>query len=69
MGKSLRLFPGPVILFKLSGRLIGKSSEIDRLLGSLTVNISHTCDLLDWKPKFNLDHNLKKTVNWYLKNL
>jgi len=69
MGKSLRLFPVPEILLKLSARLIGKSSEIDRLLGSLTVNISHTCDVLDWKPKFSLDHNLKKTVNWYLKNL
>ena len=69
MGKSLKLFPIPVFIFKLLGRLIGKSKEIDRLFGSLTINISHTCDLLDWKPKFSLDYNLKKTVNWYLKNL
>ena len=69
MGKSLRLFPMPIILLKLLGHLIGKSTEIDRLFGSLTINILHTYELLDWKPKFSLDDNLKKTVDWYLKNL
>lgn len=69
MGKSLRLFPIPLILFKPLGHLIGKSSEVNRLFSSLTINISHTCNQLNWKPKFSLDYGLKKTVNWYLKNL
>ena len=69
LGKSLKLFPIPVFILKLLGRLIRKSSEVDRLLGSLRVNISHTRKVLGWKPIFSLDDSLKKTVNWYLKNL
>jgi nucleoside-diphosphate-sugar epimerase len=69
MNKSERLFFLPLIIFKLLGTLMGKSSEVDRLLGSLTIDISHTCNVLGWKPIVNLEEGLKKTVNWYLKNL
>ena len=63
------LFFLPLIIFKLLGTLMGKSSEVDRLLGSLTIDISHTRNVLGWKPIVNLEEGLKKTVNWYLKNL
>lgn len=69
MNKPVKLIPMPLFIFKLFGRLTGKSSTIDRLLGSLTVDISHTREVLNWKPKFSLDDGIKKTVSWYLKNL
>jgi nucleoside-diphosphate-sugar epimerase len=69
MNKYERLFSLPLIIFKLLGILTKKSSEVDRLLSSLTIDISHTRNVLGWKTIVNLEEGLKKTVNWYLKNL
>ena len=69
MNKPERLFPLPLFMFKLLGNLLRKSSEINRLLGSLIVDTSHTRRVLGWKPKFSLENSLEKTVYWYLKNL
>jgi UDP-glucose 4-epimerase len=69
MNKPERLFPLPLFIFKLLGYLLRKSPEIDRLLGSLIVDTSHTRKVLGWKPVVNIEEGLKKTVNWYLKNL
>lgn len=68
MKKPSKLFPIPIAIIKLGGRLIGKSLEINRLLGSLRINSSYACEQLGWKPPFSLDKGLEKTVNWYLKN-
>jgi nucleoside-diphosphate-sugar epimerase len=69
MNKPAKLIPMPLFILKLFGRLMGKSSTIDRLLGSLTIDISHTREVLKWKPIFSLDDGIKKTVSWYLNNL
>ena len=69
MNKQERLFSLPLFIFKLLGYLLGKSPEINRLLGSLIVDTSHTHKVLGWKPIVNTEEGLKKTVNWYLKNL
>ena len=69
MIKPARLFVLPLFIFKFFGILFRKSSEIDKLFNSCQVDISHTCKVLDWKPKFNIDSSLEKTVNYYLKNL
>jgi len=68
MGKSTRLFSLPISVFKLMGYLVGKTPEVNRLIGSLRVNSSYTRKILDWSPPFSLDEGLKKTVHWYLKN-
>ena len=69
MGKSPKLFPFPLIIFNLLGRLVGRSNEVNKLLGSLKVDISHTRQVLGWSPIISLDDGLSKTVQWYLKNL
>ena len=48
--------------------LIGKTSEVNRLIGSLRVDSSHTRKILEWNAPFSLEEGLKKTVRWYLKN-
>ena len=48
------------------GKLIRKSPETERLLGSLIVDSYQTKQLLNWKTPFSLDEGLKKTVKWYL---
>jgi UDP-glucose 4-epimerase len=68
MDKSPRLFQVPQYIIQLIGHLVGKSSEIKRLFGSLRVDNSYTREILEWKPVLSLDESLAKTVRWYLKN-
>ena len=68
MDRSTRLFSFPISIFKLMGYLIGKTTEVNRLIGSLRVNSCHTRKILEWNPPFSLDEGLEKTVRWYLKN-
>jgi len=49
-GRKPRLVPCPKSLLKLAGRLMGKQAQIKRLIGDLEVDISHTCETLNWQP-------------------
>lgn len=62
MGRRVRLVPLPVSVLKLGGRVLGKSAEIDRLLGSLEVDISHTCETLGWSPPIDVQEGLRRAV-------
>ena len=66
IGKSLnrpaRLIPVPVSILMIASRLLGKSSIAQRLLGSLQVDISKTCTLLNWKPPVSVDEGLRRAV-------
>ncbi len=66
MGKPKRLFPFPVSVIKLIGKIFKKSYEVERLLSSLRIDSSGTQNLLGWKPPFTLDEGLLNTVKWYL---
>ena len=66
MGKSHPIFPVPVYLLNLVSRILGKTLEVDRLLDSLQVDSSRTCELLKWKPPLSIEAGLLKTVEWYL---
>ena len=66
MGKPKRLFPFPVPVIKLIGKIFKKSYEAERLLSSLRIDSSDTQKLLGWKPPFTLDEGLLNTVKWYL---
>lgn len=63
MGRPVRLVPVPVGLLKAVGRLTGKSQEVERLVGSLQVDISHTQEILDWTPPVTVDEGLRRAVN------
>jgi len=60
------MIPVPVGLLRLAGKCLGKSGEIDRVTGSLTVNTEKIHRILHWTPPFSLDQGIEKTVNWYL---
>lgn len=57
-----RIFPFPVFVLRLLGAAIGKSSFIDKLTGSLSVDISHTTNTLNWKPPFSTESEVAKAV-------
>lgn len=59
MGKPARLIPVPAGLLQLGATLLGKKAMAQRLLGSLQVDISKTCELLDWKPPYTVEEGLR----------
>lgn len=61
-GKKNLTFPIPVWCFKLAGKLFNKSDVLDRLTGSLHLDISHTKNTLDWQPPFSVEHGFKLAV-------
>lgn len=60
MGKPARLIPVPSGILQLGATLLGKKVMAQRLLGSLQVDISKTCELLDWKPPYTVEEGLRR---------
>ncbi|MCQ4230894.1 SDR family oxidoreductase [Pseudomonas stutzeri] len=60
MGKPARLIPVPVGLLQFGATLLGKKAMAQRLLGSLQVDISKTCELLDWQPPHTVEEGLRR---------
>jgi UDP-glucose 4-epimerase len=61
-----RLLPVPVGVLRAVAALSGKREELDRLCGSLTVDISATRSELGWNPPVSVDEGLARTAKWYL---
>lgn len=66
MGVPQRLFPFPVSFLRLAGAVIGKSSAVDRLVGSLEVDGSAISNDLDWTAPYTMDDGLRETAEWFL---
>jgi UDP-glucose 4-epimerase len=62
MGKTPLLLPVSVGLFKLAGKLTGKSGVVDRLVGDLQVDSSKARELLDWIPPYSVEQGIAATV-------
>ena len=62
MGRSSRLVPVPVELFKLAGALTGKRGVVDRLVGDLQVDSSKARSLLGWVPPYTVEQGITVTV-------
>ncbi|CAI2299393.1 TPA: UDP-glucose 4-epimerase family protein [Vibrio parahaemolyticus] len=54
--------PVPVWCYQLAGKLFGKSDVVDRLIGSLQVDITHTKETLDWIPPQSLEEGFRETA-------
>ena len=62
MGRSARLVPVPVSLLRLTGSALGKRAEIDRLVGSLQIDSSHTRQVLGWTPPVSVQEGIRRMV-------
>lgn len=62
IGKPARLIPVPVSWLAFGAKLLGKRDMFQSLCGSLQVDISKTCTLLDWKPPVSLEEGLRRAV-------
>ena len=59
-------FPKFLLLFL--SYLIGKKSEVKKLINSLNIDSKETQEIIKWTPPFSIDDGLKETAKWYLKN-
>ncbi len=62
MSRSARLFPVPVSLLRIVGIALGKQAEIDRLVGSLQIDSSHTRQVLGWTPPVSVQEGIRRMV-------
>lgn len=66
MNVPARLFSVPPALLRTGLGLFGKGDVAQRLLGSLQVNIAHTCDTVDWRPPLSLDEGLRRAAGAFI---
>jgi nucleoside-diphosphate-sugar epimerase len=62
MGRSARLFPLPISLLKFLGFCIGRSNQINRLIGSLQLDIEQTRKTLNWSPQVSAREGIRRMV-------
>lgn len=62
MGRSARLFPFPNSLLKFLGFCLGRSNEINRLIGSLQLDIDLTKKTLNWSPRISVQEGIRRMV-------
>jgi nucleoside-diphosphate-sugar epimerase len=67
LGQPSRLFFFPTGLMRLAGKMLGKSSAVERLTGSLQVDNSKIRSELGWTPPFTMDEGLQATAEWFKK--
>lgn len=65
MNKRLLLIPVPVGLIIGTAKLLGKQGVVDRLLGSLQVDIANTQATLEWQPIVTSQAAIDKTVEQF----
>lgn len=68
LGTKARLLPVPPILMEAAAALVGKTDVVQRLCGSLQVDIGKTRRLLGWSPPVSVDAALRQTADDFLEN-
>ncbi|MGY3568465.1 UDP-glucose 4-epimerase family protein [Vibrio paucivorans] len=66
MGKRPLLIPIPMSWMVFAAKVIGKPQISQRICGSLQVDISHTCQTLNWSPPTSMEEGINKTIAAYL---
>jgi nucleoside-diphosphate-sugar epimerase len=65
LGVSSRLLPFPPALLRLAGQLTGRSSQVERLLGSLRVDGGRIRSDLQWSPPYSFREGIAATATWF----
>jgi len=69
MSRQAHLLPVPSAILSFAAKLLGRSTEVSRLLGSLQVDIEATKRTLDWQPPVSMTDGIQSTVAWYQEQL
>ncbi len=62
LGRPARLLPVPVVLLRALATVVGRRDAADRLLGSLTLDITKARTRLGWRPPVSVDEALRETA-------
>ncbi len=65
LGRRAPLFPVPKAVLRLAAGCLGRTTVVDRLLGSLVVEDRMIRRELLWAPAFTVDHGMAETVAWF----
>ena len=65
LSKQTRLFSVPERLLRSVAGVVGNSSAVDRLFGSLYLDSTKIQRELGWSPPFTLQEGLQATAKWY----
>jgi nucleoside-diphosphate-sugar epimerase len=65
LGVRARLFPFPAGLLKACAAILGRNSEIARLVDSLQIDSSKIGVELGWQPPMTLTEGIEQTARWY----
>ena len=66
MERPARLVPSSLSWMRCMGKLIGKGAAVDRLLGSLEVDMKALQKDLGWNPPYRMEEGLAATADWFI---
>ena len=69
LGKNTKLLSIPIFTLDVIFFLIGKKDLSQKLLASLSLDISKTKKLLCWSPPYSFEEGIKATVKDFLRNI
>jgi len=67
LGKPARVFPVPLAVLRLVGRLSGKTAEIERLTQSLQMDTEDTARRLGWVPPVSQEAGFREMAEHFLR--
>lgn len=62
MNRPVFLLPVPASYLAFAAKIFNKMSMAQSLMGTLQVDISHTCEVLNWIPPVSVDEGLRRAV-------
>lgn len=65
MRRPARLMPVSTDWMRFMGKIVGKAAAVDRLLGSLVIDMSAIQHDLGWKPPYQMEEGLTATAGWF----
>jgi nucleoside-diphosphate-sugar epimerase len=65
LNRPVRLFPVSPTILKVAGLATGRSKDIQRLVGSLTMSTEKVSRLTGWNPPFGWKDGIRETARWY----
>ena len=65
LGRPARLLPVPGAVLSMLGQVTGKAAEIERLVGTLQVDLADSHELLGWLPPQTVEQGLREAADWF----
>lgn len=65
LGRPARLLPVPATVLSMLAEMAGKTAEVERLVGTLQVDLTDARGLLAWSPPYTVEQELRETATWF----